>query len=317
MGVDERVLRWDEREKKYRKQERVMITVVFMYAVLALTFTVAKKALSYANPYFLIAFRMIVAGAIFLFFQYIFNRKNFCLKREDILLFLKTSLFYIYLAFIPEFWALNRLTSSKVVIIYSITPFIAAALAYFLASERLTVRKVIGMIIGFLGTIPLILTPNNGITTAELFYLSKAEAVLLVAVFCGAYAWFDVKKLMNKGYQLPMINGVTMLIGGIGALFTSFAIEGVFVRHVFDWQPFLFWVLLLIFLANGIFYNMYGWHLRRYSFTLLSFVGFTCPLFGTLFGWLFLSEAVTWNHFASLILIGSGLFLFYRTKTSP
>lgn len=292
-----------------------MLTVVFMYAVLAATFTVAKKALSYANPYFLIAFRMTVAGTLFLGLQYLFNRKKFFLRREDIFLFLKTSFFYIYLAFIPEFWALSRLTSSKVVIIYSITPFVAATLAYFLASERLTRIKVVGMIVGTLGVIPLLITTDQaGVTAAELFKVSAAEGVLLIAVFAGAYGWFPVKKLMNKGYSLPMINGVTMLVGGLGALVTSFAIEGVFTTHIFDFGPFLFWVLLLIILANGIFYNMYGWHLRTYSFTLLSFAGFLCPLFGTFYGWAFLREAVTWHHGASLLLIGSGLYLFYREE---
>ena len=289
-----------------------MITVVFMYAVLAATFTVAKKALSYSNPYFLIAFRMTLAGTLFLGLQYLFNRKNFFIRREDIFLFLKTSFFYIYLAFIPEFWALSRLTSSKVVIIYSITPFVAATLAYFLASERLTKIKVVGMIIGTLGVIPLIITPDSATSVAaELFKVSAAEGVLLIAVFAGAYGWFPVKKLMNKGYTLPMINGVTMLVGGLAALATSLAVEGVFTKHIFDFGPFLFWVLLLILLANGIFYNMYGWHLRRYSFTLLSFAGFLCPLFGTFYGWAFLKEVITWNHGAALLLIGSGLAIFY------
>jgi len=290
-----------------------MITIIFMYAVLAATFTIAKQALNYANPYFLIAFRMTLAGTLFLGFQYLFNRKKFFINREDIWPFLKTSFFYIYLAFIPEFWALSRLSSSKVVIIYSITPFIAATFAYFLASEKLTKIKVIGMTVGALGIVPLLITPDQaGNVTTELFSVSIAEGVLLIAVIAAAYGWFPVKKLMNKGYSLPMINGVTMLVGGLGALLTSFALEGVFVKHVFDFGPFLFWVLLLILFANGVFYNMYGWHLRRYSFTLLSFAGFLCPLFGTFYGWAFLSEAITWHHGASLLLIGFGLYLFYR-----
>lgn len=286
-----------------------------MYAVLAATFTVAKKALQYANPYFLIGFRMTLAGTLFLLFQYVFNSKKFFLKKEDIRLFLKTSFFYIYLAFIPEFWALQRLSSSKVVIIYSITPFVAAVFAYFFASEKLNLKKVIGMIIGVVGIIPILLTHDqNGQLTSELFKISMAEGVLLIAVVSAAYGWFPVKELMNKGYSLPMINGVTMLTAGIAALITSFAVEGIFVTHIFDVKNFLFWILLLIVIANGIFYNLYGWLLRHYSFTLLSFAGFLCPIFGSLYGWYFLSEPITLLHIMSLCLIIIGLFLFYQEE---
>ena len=130
----------------------------------------------------------IAAGIIFLSLQYLFARKNFYIKREDWWPFIRTAFFYIYLAFVPEFWALQRLTATKVVIIYSITPFIAATLAYFLVSEKLTRLKVLGMIIGTLGVIPLLMTPDNSIATAEFFRISIAEGVLLLAVVAGAIA---------------------------------------------------------------------------------------------------------------------------------
>ncbi len=294
-----------------------MITIVIMYAVLASTFTVAKMAIQYATPYFLIGFRMICAGSIFLLIQYIFSKDKFFVRREDLFLFLKTSFFYIYLAYMAEFWSLQYLTSSKVVIIFSLTPFIAATFAYFFASERLTLKKVFGMIIGSIGIIPLLLTQDDIREAAtELFNVSLPELVLLIAVFSGAYGWFPVKRLMNKGYSLPMINGVTMLIGGIAAMGTSFLVEGFNTIHVFSVGPFLFWTLLLVILANGIFYTMYGWHLRKFSFTMLSFAGFLTPLFGALFGWYFLNEPITWHHLAALCLIGSGLYVFYKDEFS-
>jgi drug/metabolite transporter (DMT)-like permease len=257
---------------------------------------------------------MLIAGSIFLFFQFLVNRKNFFLRKEDIWLFAKAAFFYIYLAFIPEFWALTRLSSSKVVILYSITPFIVAILAFLLVSERLTIKKVLGMIIGFVGIIPILLTHDQLGLSTELFKVSKAEGVLLVAICSAAYAWFLIKRLMEKGYTLPMINGITMLAGGVAALFTSFALEGVFVRHVTNFKSFFLYLLLLIFLANGIFYNLYGWLLRRYSFTLLSFTGFVTPIFGSIYGYYFLSEQITCYHFASLIIIGIGLLIFYMEE---
>jgi drug/metabolite transporter (DMT)-like permease len=291
-----------------------MLIVIFMYAVLAATFTVAKKVLEYADPYFVIAIRMLFAGSIFLLFQYIYHRKKFFLHKKDLWLFCKAAFFYIYLAFIPEFWALTRLSSSKVVILYSITPFIVAVLAWLLVSEKLTTKKVFGMVIGFIGIIPILLTHDQAGLSRELFKVSKAEGVLLIAIVSGAYAWFLIKQLMDKGYALPMINGITMLMGGIAALLTSFAVEGVFVRQVTDFKPFILYLALLIFLANGIFYNLYGWLLRRYSFTLLSFTGFLTPIFGSLYGYYFLSEQITWYHFASLVIIGTGLIIFYKEE---
>jgi drug/metabolite transporter (DMT)-like permease len=291
-----------------------MITIILMYAVLSLTFIVAKKTLFYADPYFIIGFRMILAGGLFLSLQYLFDRKNFCVKRNDVWLFLKTALFYIYLAFIPEFWALQKLSASKVTIIYSITPFIVAILAYFIASETLTRKKVIGMLIGFGGIIPILMSPDMNTNASELLSVSAREGSLLLAVFAGAYGWFPIKKLMKRGYKLPMINGITMLIGGIGAMITSFSIEGICVAHVSSWPQFLFWIMLLIIIANGIFYHMYGWHLRKYSFIVLSFTGFLCPIFGSFFGWLLLGEQITIHHFLSLLIIGAGLFLFYTDE---
>lgn len=291
-----------------------MITVVLMYAALAASFTVAKIVVSYASPYFAIGFRMTLAGTIFLGLQYFLNKDHFTLKKSDLWLFGKTALFYIYLAFIPEFWSLQYLTSSKVVILYSVTPFIAAILAYFLVGERLTKQKVIGMSIGIGGMLP-ILFMQDSFSAQEILKISLPELALFVAIFAGAYGWFPVKQLMDRGYKLPMINGVTMLLGGIAALATSAIVEGVSsATQITQVGPFLLWILVLIVLSNGIFYNMYGWHLRRYSFTLLSFAGFLCPIFGSFYGWYFLSESITINHFISLGLVGIGLYVFYREE---
>lgn len=292
-----------------------MITVILMYAILAASFTAAKAAIAYATPYFLVGFRFTLAGTIFLALQYFFDRKNFFLRSKDLFSFVWIALFYVYLAFVPEFWALQYLTSTKVVILYSVTPFIVAIFAYFLVSERFTIKKITGMIIGFLGTIPILMIQDDIREAAtEILKVSLPEIVLLIAIISGAYAWFPLKKLMNKGYSLPMINGVTMLLGGLAALTTSFFVEGVFATHIFSLWPFLGWVLLLILLSNGLFYNLYGWHLRRYSFTLLSFAGFLCPIFGSLYGWYFLSESIKWNHLFSLILVGGGLYLFSKDE---
>ena len=292
-----------------------MLTIIIMYAVLAATFTVGKIVISYATPYFLVGFRMTVAGIFFLAYQYWRDKKKLRINIKDLGLFFYTSLFYVYLAYIPEFWALQYVNSSKEVILYSITPFVVAILAYFLASEKMTIKKIIGMIVGFIGMIPMLIMQDDiREASMELFTISWPEVVLMIAIFSGAYGWFPVKKLMTKGYSLPAINGFTMLIGGIGAFITAFSVDGIFYKHVFELWPFLFWIIILIITANGIFYTMYGWHLRKFSFTLLSFAGFSCPIFGSFYARVFLKEPLTLNHLIALVLISFGLYIFYKEE---
>src|ERR1700689_5135223 len=101
-----------------------MLAVIVLYALLASTFVFAKKVIVYANPCFIIGFRMIFAGLILLGYLLITNRRNLIISRQHFWLFFKATIFHIYIAFIFEYWALQYLTALKVTIIYSATPFI-------------------------------------------------------------------------------------------------------------------------------------------------------------------------------------------------
>lgn len=291
-----------------------MILIVVLYALLASTFIFAKKAILYANPCFLISFRMIIAGIILLGYQ-IFWGKKFELPTiapEDYWPFFKTSLFHIYLAFILEFWALQYVSSLKTAMIYSSTPFIAALLSYFLLQERLSCYKIIGILIGILGLAPVIMASATGAEAyMELGYISLPEIVLFCSVISAAYAWFLVKNLMTKGYQLGLINGVAMLIGGILSLLTAAIFEG-FSHPVLHWGYFLTWVFALILVANIMVYNLYGTLLRTYSITFITFAGFLSPCFSAIYEWLFFGGVITWHYIVSILLVTIGLFIFYQ-----
>jgi drug/metabolite transporter (DMT)-like permease len=292
-----------------------MFLVVLLYAILASTFVIAKIALSYSQPFFIIGFRMTLAGILMLGYLYFANKKHFFIKKKDMWLFLQVCLFHVYLAFIPEFWSLQYLTSSKVNLIYSSTPFIAALLAYVLLSQKLGFKKFLGMMIGLFGLIPIFLTQTDVREVAmEFAKISLPELVLLGAVTSAAYAWFIVKKLLNRGYSLFIINGFAFFVGGLGALITSFCSAERHQTLITDFWPFLFWTLLLIFVANIVVYNLYAWLIKRFTITFVTTAGFLCPIFGAFYGWFFLHETITWHYFGSLICVAVGLYLFYRQE---
>jgi drug/metabolite transporter (DMT)-like permease len=289
-----------------------MFLVVLLYAILSSTFFIAKKALMYSPPFFLIGTRMTLAGLILLGYIFFKSPKKLHIKKRDILMVFNVAFFHIYFSFMCEFWALQYLSALKTTLIYSATPFIAALLSFFILKERLSIIKIVGIIIGIGGLFPVLLVQAQEIEVSmELYNISIPEVVLFLAVISSAYAWFIVTDLIKRGYGLVVINGFAMLIGGIMSLCTTFIVEG-FTCPISDFWPFIFWMLLLIFTANVVAFNFYGWLLTKYSITFLTFSGFLCPSFGTIYEWLFMKGTISWHYFASLICIALGLYIFYK-----
>ncbi|MFH0898633.1 MAG: DMT family transporter [bacterium] len=291
-----------------------MFLVIFLWAVLAATFILAKQTLAYSNPAFLVGIRFILAGSVLLGYQWIVNKKSIAVKREDWWKFLLISLYHVYLAFMLEFWCLQYVSALKTTIIYSSTPFVVAILAYFVINERLSKMKKIGIAIGFFGLIPTLLVQASGAELAmELFRISIPEVLLMISVVSAAYAWFLIVPLMKKGYGVGVINGYAFFMGGLLSMATAVLFYDMS-HPVKAIVPFFAWLALLIVASNIIFYNLYTWLLKRYSITFLSFTGFLCPCFGTLFDWLFLGGIISWHYFASLCLITIGLYIFHREE---
>jgi len=291
-----------------------MFLIILLYAVLASTFVAAKYAVTCAAPAFLIGLRMVLAGCGLIAYQYWRRPSSLRIPRRDWVMFVKTALFHIYLAFTLEFWALQYVSALKTTMIYATTPFIAAFLAYVLHKDRLSRAKKLGILVGVAGLVPVFMTAaESSVHVGSLWLVGLPELVLLAATASAAYAWFLVKELMHKGYSLVTINGIAMLLGGLGSLLTSLCTHG-FTAPVSDWHQLLLWMGLLILSANIIVYNLYGWLLRHYSITFLTFAGFLCPSFGAVYEWALTGKAMSWHYALSLLLVITGLYIFYRQE---
>lgn len=289
-----------------------MFYVLLLYALFASVFTIAKTGLAYAQPFFLVGTRMLLAGVILLSYQ-IFIKKQvlrFDSKTWGRLILL--AVFNIYLTNVFEFWGLRYLTSFKTCFIYSLSPFLSALFSYFLFSEKLTSKKWMGLLIGFLGFTPILLSQTSSEEqTGQFFFFSWAELSVMMAAICSVYGWIVLKQLVNEHQLSPLTaNGVSMFVGGALALAHSFAIEDWLPLPVTNFPIFLECTLLLILISNLICYNLYGSLLKSYSATFMSFAGFTTPLFTALFGWLLLGEIVTWPFYLSFVIVLLGLLLF-------
>ncbi len=295
-----------------------MTLVIVLYALLASTFTLGKAALFYFKPFFFIGLRMVPAGLILLGYLYFFRRESFVFHRKDVWLFLQVILFHIYATFMLEFWALQYLTSSKACLLYNTSPFLAAIFSYFFFKEVLTRKKFVGLLVGFLGFLPIMLTEGpQEASLPEISFLSSAEIVLLLSVVTSVYGWILMREMVKiRGYSPLMVNGTAMLGGGILSFITAYFFEPspILATSTTELLTGLTYTGLMIIIANMIFYNLYGYLLHFYSATWLAFVGFIAPLFAALYGWFFLHEHIGWAYFVSMVIVFWGLYLFYREE---
>lgn len=287
----------------------------------ATTFTVAKACVLYMDPLFFIGIRMSIAGIAFLGYQYIHNKHQKWPKKEDAYLFVQLILFHVFFAYILEFWALQYVTSYKTALIFNASPFITALLAYTLFKEKVTIRQWIGLSIGFIGFLP-ILIPSIAQERAigSIGFFSYPELALIMAVTSSCYGWMIFKQLVvYRDYSPIAVNGVGMTVGGVLALMVwALSVGGMPLNPAFPWHIALsksvMYMGILIIIANTICYNLYGFLLKKYSTTFLSFAGCITPLFSALFGSLFLKEPLTWHFVCAIFIICSGLFIFYQDE---
>ena len=298
-----------------------MLLIITLYAIIALTFTISKVAVASADPLFLVAVRMIASGILLLAIRYftcVYTAQTYYMRDityRDIRDFFMVSFFHIYAAFVLEFWALQYVSSIKANFTYALTPFIAMLFSYLLYGSKITFKQLIGVCTACLGMIPLLVCSSDiFFSTDHCYSFTWADVSLLGAVISSTYAWFVIRTLVERGYVLVTINGIAMLLGGLGVALTWIFTRDPYVFPIYDMSTFFITVIALIILSNIVIYNLYGWLMTQYSINFLTFAGFLSPLFGSFLGILFLGERVSWYHGFALTTLIIGLYIFYRDE---
>lgn len=280
---------------------------------MALSFTLSKAGLAYAAPLFFVGFRMVVAGAVLIGYCYWHNPNMLAIARKDYTKFALIVLMHIYLSYVFDLVALQYMSSFKGAFIYNLSPFITALFSYLYFSERMTPKKWLGLGIGFAGFLPELVSQTCS-PTALLSCVSWPEIMMIGSVVAAVIGWIVMRLLVHDGYSPMAVNGIGMMGGGLLAFATSGVFEVWDPFPVSDWAAFAKIAMAVLIIANLIYYNIYGYLLRFYTATFMSFAGFLCPLFAALFGWYFLHEHITLSFFFSLFVVVIGLVIFYQEE---
>ena len=250
-----------------------MFFVVLLYTLFASVFVIGKTGLEYTTPLFLVGTRMFLAGLILLAYQMFFKSGGLNIQKKHLWRFILLAFFNIYITNVCEFWGLRYLTSAKTCFIYSLSPFVAAILSYLILGELMTKKRWQGLIVGFLGFIPVMITSSaTEELTGQLFVFSWAELAVVTAACTSVYGWILLRQLVSENNYSPLAaNGISMTLGGAMALVHSLCSETWDPVPVTQFVPFLECAFALLIISNLICYNLYGWLLKRYYLHLYVF----------------------------------------------
>ena len=150
----------------------------------------------------------------------------------------------------------------------------------------MTPKKWVGLSLGFLAVIPQLLQTGTTPFYAHIW----PRFLVLIAVVSSSYGWILLRALMKKGYSPIVANGIGMFFGGLIALATSLATERWSPTPVTCWLPFMQATMIMVIVENVLFFNLYGYLLKHYTASFLSFAGFMCPVMVAVMGYFFLGE---------------------------
>jgi drug/metabolite transporter (DMT)-like permease len=311
----------------------LILIVILNYAILASTFTLGATTVKYTHFLNVLTLRMLLSSIIILGFYKLRYKKNLSqLFFENWKSLIALSFFYIYVTFALEFYALNYVSSGKVALIYSTTPFFSAIMAYFMNGKRISARGLFSLALGFLGIVVSVippelqkttyLIPKSAFSSASFLFVSVPELAIILATISATYSWFNIKKLLDKGFDVIFINGISMFFGGIMLLLTTltygFTLDTPATHFSVTSTDVFYFIAMSILAANIIFFNLQTWLMKFFDITFLMLCGLLTPLFAVLFGWYFLNENINSYTIVALLFVITALVLYYReTKQNP
>jgi drug/metabolite transporter (DMT)-like permease len=200
-------------------------------------------------------------------------------------------------------WGEQHITSGLAALLQSTTPIFTIILAHFLThDDRFTAKKVLGIVLGFVGVGLLMWPELRGGVRASLW------GELAIVGSSVSYAIASIFARKRLGDQMPFVSAAGQFtMGFVYILPLSLLIERPFDLSP-SWTALASWATLAL-LGTVVAYAIYYTLLQRTSATFTTTVTYIVPINGLILGALILGENIHAGLLISLGLILSGVLL--------
>lgn len=281
--------------------------------LMASSFVAGKILLTAVPPFPLIGWRFLLAAAATLPLALVAGRREGTGARATALPTTMNSLLATLSVGVLQtaavmglmFWALQTITAGEAAILLFTNPIWVAALAPIFLAERLSVVRIVGLILGIVG-VALALGAHS---------LSALQGDLLVLLASLAWAASTViTKRLHAGMNPWWLNFWQMLVGALVLLAAAALLHQSWPGHLspLNWA----WFLWLAIPGSTFSFGLWFTALRQGGAATTSSYLFLVPLFSVLLAHLILHERFLLVQLLGGILIGLALYLVNGTRLS-
>jgi drug/metabolite transporter (DMT)-like permease len=289
---------------------KAVVAIVILTLLWGFNYTAVKFANEGISPVFACTVRSVIASICGVIY---------CLKKGERLFHTDIMLFHGFmvgllfgLEFACLYFGLLFTDAARSVIFVYLSPFVVAIGAhFFLKGDRLTFLKILGLVLAFIGIVAVF---SGRPHTAKPTMLIGDILEIAAAILWGTTTLY-IKRFMAEKVH-PINTFLYQLVFSIPILFiVSLILEPQWVTKI-DLS-----IVVNLFYQSVIvaFMSFFVWFklIHRYAVSRLSAFTFLTPLFGVVFGILFLSEEFTISLMIGLPLVSLGIFFVnWRRRTA-
>ena len=291
------------------KRNWALLAATMVSLIYGVSFTIAKDVMPFfVKPFGFILLR--VFGATVLFWLVSFFGPKETIQRKDFPRIIAAALFGVALNMLTFFKGLSYTSPISSAVIMVTTPIIVLILSALLIKERMEAKKIIGILIGLLGTGFLILygQSSGNATNATLGNL----LVFINAISYGFYL-IIVKKLMDKYNAFTFVKwiylfGLLMVIPFGWNEYQEIQWQSIPVAILWEIVFVVVFTTFMTYLLNLV-------SMRELKPTTVAVFIYLQPLFAAVFAIGLGKDHLTWVKLLAAVLIFFGVYLVLQKKT--
>ena len=274
-------------------ENKYWILITILGAVWGSAFMFIKIATPELGPIALVNIRLAVAGLIFI--PFLLQQKYLKHFRSNLKNILVLSVINTALPFSLFAYASLESSSNMLSILNGTTAIMAVVISTIWLKIRLNFFQIMGVFIGLFGIVVLA-NPDN-------VYISmKATILCLSAAFCYALSANYIQKFAYKTNTIVLI-GWSLVIASVLLLpITFFNLPSQFPSN-----NVIFSILWLGVISTGVAFLGYVRLIEKVGAVKTATVAYFIPVFGVIWGYLFLGEPITLQILIGMILILIGI----------